>query len=40
MATIHRFEDLEIWQLARNLYKKVSFVSKLLRENKEFRFAE
>jgi four helix bundle protein len=40
MATINRFEDLEIWQLARKLYNKISLVAELLREKKEFRFAE
>jgi four helix bundle protein len=40
MATVNRFEDLEIWQLARHLYKKISDVAQRLREKKEFRFAE
>jgi four helix bundle protein len=40
MATINRFEDLEIWQLARVLYKKISQITKTLRESKEYRFAE
>ena len=40
MPTITRFEDLEIWQLARKLYQKISNIALKLRENKEFRFAE
>jgi four helix bundle protein len=40
MATINKFEDLEIWQLARKLYNNISIVAKQLRLNKEFRFAE
>ena|SRR5438067_1058301 len=40
MATILRFEDLEIWQLARILYVKISAVTETLRESKQFRFAE
>ncbi|MBI1780287.1 MAG: four helix bundle protein [Sphingobacteriales bacterium] len=40
MATINHFEDLEIWQLARNLYNKITPVVEILREKKEFRFAE
>jgi four helix bundle protein len=40
MATVTRFEDLEIWKLARSLYNKISNVSSIIRERKEFRFAE
>jgi four helix bundle protein len=40
MATINKFEELEIWQLARELYKKISVVAERLRANREFRFAE
>ena len=40
MATIQRFEDLEIWQLARKLYNKISPIVELLKEKREFRFAE
>jgi four helix bundle protein len=40
MATVNRFEDLEIWQLARKLYAKISIVTERLREKREFRFAE
>jgi len=37
---LQRFEDLEIWQVARELYNKISKVAKLLRAAHEFRFAE
>ena len=40
MPTIQKFEDLEIWQLARTLYQKVSVIAQFLKEKKEFRFAE
>jgi four helix bundle protein len=40
MATIQRFEDLEVWQLAKELYNRLRPVIKILRLNKEFRFAE
>ena len=40
MATIEKFEDLEIWQMARNLYNKVRTIALKIRMNKEFRFAE
>ncbi len=40
MATIIKFEELEIWQLARKLYNKISEIAKILRENREYRFAE
>jgi four helix bundle protein len=40
MATVNRFEDLEIWQLARKLYGKISFIAERLRQKREFRFAE
>lgn len=40
MATITRFEDLKIWQLARVYYNKISAIAELLRKRKEFRFAE
>ena len=40
MPTITKFEDLEIWQLARQLYQKISNIALRLREKKEFRFAE
>ncbi len=40
MATINKFEDLEIWQLARKLYNKISPVCEKLKVRKEFRFAE
>jgi four helix bundle protein len=40
MATVYKFEDLEIWQLARNLYKKISALATQLRAVHEYRFAE
>ncbi|HTH32635.1 MAG TPA: four helix bundle protein, partial [Lacibacter sp.] len=40
MATIHKFEELEIWQLAKNLYETISPLSNNLKKNKDFRFAE
>jgi len=40
MSTILRFEDLEIWILARKIYQKVSAVSLRMKENHDFRFAE
>ena len=40
MPTIKKFEELEIWQLARILYQKISEVAKMLRDQKGFRFSE
>jgi four helix bundle protein len=40
MATIKRFEDLEIWKMARQLYRKMSAYSDRLRDKNEFRFAD
>ena len=40
MATIQRFEDLEIWQLARKLYQKISVISERMRKKYDYRFAE
>jgi four helix bundle protein len=40
MATINKFEELEIWQLARILYDKISVVAKSLKDQKEFPFSE
>ena len=40
MATVYKFEDLEIWQLARNLYRKISALATQLRAVYEYRFAE
>jgi four helix bundle protein len=40
MATVHRFEDLEIWQLARKLYNKISKLAEKLKKNHDYRFAE
>ncbi len=40
MATIQRFEDLEIWQLARKLYKKISVIEARMQKKHDYRFAE
>jgi len=40
MATIKKFEDLEIWQAARKLNKEVSPVLENLQENKHFKLKE
>jgi len=40
MATINKFEDLEIWQLARILYNNISPIVERLKVKREFRFAE
>lgn len=40
MATIERFEDLEIWQKARSLNKEVSLVLRNLYESKNFKLKE
>jgi four helix bundle protein len=40
MATVNRFEDLEIWQLARNLYRKISGLADKIRKNHDYRFAD
>jgi len=36
MATIKRFEDLEVWQLARELNKRISPILDKLNETKNF----
>ena len=40
MATVHKFEDLEIWQLAFNIYKKVTAITERMRQKHDYRFAE
>ena len=40
MATIHQFEELDIWQLSRILYQRISKLSEYLRKKHEYRFAE
>ncbi|MGZ8557598.1 MAG: four helix bundle protein [Chitinophagaceae bacterium] len=40
MATVHKFEDLERWQLARKIYQKISVLSEKMRKNHDYRFAE
>lgn len=38
MATVHKFEDLEIWQLAFTIYKKVSALTEKMRAKHDYRF--
>ena len=40
MATVHRFEDLEIWQLARKLYQRISKLAEKIKKNHDYRFAD
>src|SRR5688572_17849235 len=40
MATVHFFEDLEIWQLARRLYQKISNLADKIKSNHDYRFAD
>ncbi|TMM30333.1 four helix bundle protein [Polaribacter aestuariivivens] len=40
MATIKRFEDLEIWQLARKLSQLVIFISKNTELKNDYRFKD
>ena len=40
MPTIQRFEDLEIWQLARRHYQKMSAMAERVRIKREYRFAD
>ena len=40
MATILRFEDLEIWQLARKIYSRILTISEKMKKNHDFKFAE
>ncbi len=40
MATIHKFEDLEIWQLAFAIYKKISALTEKMRSKHDYRFAD
>ena len=40
MATIRRFEDLEIWQLARKLAQQVIFISKNTDLKNDYRFKD
>ena len=40
MATVHKFEDLEICQLAFNIYKKVTVITERMRKKHDYRFAE
>jgi four helix bundle protein len=40
MATVNRFEDLEIWQLAFTIYKRVAAITERIRLAGEYRFAD
>jgi four helix bundle protein len=40
MATIKRFEDLEIWQEARRLSKEIILISKTTELNRDFKLKE
>ena len=40
MATVYRFEGLEIGQPARKLYHQVSKLAEKLKKNHDYRFAE
>ncbi len=40
MATIIRFEELEIWQVSRELYNSLSKIVTKLKKEREYRFAE
>ena len=40
MATVEKFEDLKIWQMARAVYNKVRVIVLKLRASHEYRYAE
>lgn len=40
MATILKFEELEIWQLAKEIYELVVPLADKMRKSKDYRFAE
>tara|TARA_R110002126_G_scaffold97803_1_gene227549 strand:+ start:9471 stop:9860 length:390 start_codon:yes stop_codon:yes gene_type:complete len=40
LATIKRFEDLEIWQLARKLSQQIIFISKNTELKSDYRFKD
>ena len=40
MATVHKFEELEIWQMARKIYQKISVIAEKMRRNHDYKFAE
>ena len=40
MATVHKFEELEIWQLSFSIYKKVSDITERMRLKHDYRFAD
>ena len=40
MGTVYKFEDLDIWQGAFSIYKKVSLITEIIRRKREYRFAD
>jgi four helix bundle protein len=40
MPTVYKMEELEIWQLARKLYQKVSRLADKIKKNRDYRFAD
>jgi four helix bundle protein len=40
MATIQKFEELDIWQLARIIYQKVPVIAVRMRKAHDYRFAD
>jgi four helix bundle protein len=40
MPTVQRFEDLEIWQLAFAIYKRISSITERMRKAYDFKFAD
>jgi len=40
MATVYKFEELDIWQLAFAIYKKVSAITGRMRKKHDYRFAD
>ena len=40
MATVHKFEELEIWQLSFIIYKKISAITEKMRQKHDYRFAD
>ena len=40
MATVQKFEELEIWQFARNIYQKISGIALRMRKVHDYRFAD
>jgi four helix bundle protein len=40
MVTVQKFEDLEIWRLARKIYQKISKIATNMKRNHDYRFAD